>query len=142
MRELVEDLRGRARRLDACAGSLDEEALRLRRRTDVGWVSSDADEWRAALLALRRDVEDEADRLRDAAAQFRRHADEVEETLDAIAAAESWFRARLADARRTLAAGAETVGDAAVRSAQQLLDAARSSPSPGSLDWLHFGGRW
>ena len=132
-------LGGVARDLSGQARAVGDDA---RAAHAVVWHSTRAQEYRADLEVQAAGIQDAADELARAAAALHGHAEDVQQRLDQISALTSWFGDRVDDARRTLAQAADDTADAVTDRARDLLDAARSMPSPGSLDWDGFVGRF
>lgn len=128
-------LRDRARMLQTVAGRIRDEAARLEVAEEVEWSSPTADRWREESAQLVRDLRREAEQLDEAARALVHHADAVEHAQQAAHAAFDWFQSRMVEAGRIIAAGADTVGDAAVAAARSFADAAVAAPAPGSPDW-------
>lgn len=114
----------------------------MARADGVVWQSTGAQRYRDDLAAEAREVQAAADELERAAAALRGHADEVEYRLGQLTALRDWFTGAVDEARQTLSGAADGAVDAATEGAQRLVDAARSMPSPGSLDWGGFVGRF
>ena len=137
----VQALRGLAGRAHELSGQARGVADDVVRAGGVVWQSTGAQRYRDDLAAEAREVQAAADELERAAAALRGHADEVEHRLGQIAALTDWFTGAVDEARQALAGAADGVADAATDGAQRLVDAARSMPSPGSLDWGGCVGR-
>ncbi len=109
----------------------------------VVWVSTRAEQYRRDLAEEAQLVHGIAADLEDASAALSHHAEQVQRRLDQLHAMEQAFLSLVDDARRTVGSAVDGVQDAAVAGAHRVLDAARSIPSPGSLDWGRFArGFW
>ena len=136
--------------LDRLAAQLLEHAARARqhaadharRAQNTRWVSTAADACRARLAADRTDVDRATERLEQAAAALRAHAQQVRHTVVLIARYErevtDWFAHQLS----SLGHGLESAGRTLSRAGAPWLSwpiGPHNLPAPGDRRWLEVG---
>ncbi len=144
-----QQIRAVAARLRHLADEVGDERAVLARGQDVEWHSVAADAFRRELSQWQGDVARSVDEIREAAAAVDRHADEVEERIEAIRAAEAWARQEIAELRDTASGALDRVGaavrgafDDAVSFARERLGAVPDVlPDPGDVGWLSVRDR-
>ncbi|WP_433825782.1 hypothetical protein ACQP2E_27175 [Actinoplanes sp. CA-015351] len=137
--------------LDRLAAELRAKAARIRndaaeheaRGRTARWVSDAAAAYREQLSRDRAETERRAGEIEHAAALLAAHADEVRETLAAIARIEKQVTDWVSDQRRslmdTIDSAADKVADAAGGALRRVVDWSDDLPGPGDVRWLEIG---
>ncbi len=144
-----QQIRAVATQLRGLADEVGDEQSVLARGLDVEWRSVAADAFRQELRAWQAGVARSVDEIRQAAAAVDRHADEVEERIEAIRAAEAWARQEIAELRDTASGALDRIGaaardlvDDAVSFARERLGAVPDVlPDAGDVGWLSVRDR-
>lgn len=139
-----DQIRAVATRLRAVADDVSTERAAVVAGMDVDWQSAAATAFRDELTEWAGSVGRSVEEIVQAAAAVDRHADEVEEKIELIRAAEEWARQEIADLRDTVsgvgghikAFVGDVVSDAVDFAKVRLGAVPDVLPSPGDLGWL------